>query len=403
MKPKEFENILEDLRRGKMVLLQDDEERENEGDLVVAAEKVTAEHINFMASEGRGLICVPITRERASALNLERMTRQNTTDLGTAFTVSVDAREGVSTGISASDRARTAKVLIDEETEPEDLDRPGHMFPLIARDEGVFKRQGQTEGSVDLMKLAGLKPGAVICEVMNPDGTMARDEDLKQFCEEHDIKRCSIRDVIQYRVRKENIIEEAAQTELPTMKGNFDLRLFRSRLDDHTHLAFLPDSRDGEMENPIVRIHSQCLTGEVFGSKRCDCRRQLIRSMEIIQEYGNGVLLYSSQEGRGIGLENKIKAYELKDDGLDTVQANRELGFKKDQRQFWSAAKILEAMGMDQVRLLTNNPKKVEDLESVGVSVEDRVPLEVQTDEEAEQYMETKKEKLDHILQETKS
>lgn len=399
-----MENILEDIRNGNMVIVQDDESRENEGDLVMAAEDVTPEDINFMAREGRGLICVPITEERARQLHLNPMSRQNTAELGTAFTVSVDAREGVSTGISAADRARTVEVLIDEDTSPEDLVKPGHIFPLIARDEGVFVRRGQTEGSLDLMKLAGKKPAAVICEVMNRDGTMAREEDLKAFSEEHGIPRCTIQDIARFRARHEKVVERSVDTKLPTEWGQFTLKLFTSRLSDNEHMVLVKNKFDGSLsdhdESVPVRIHSQCTTGDVFRSRRCDCRQQLEASLDMMKKEGRGVLIYSAQEGRGIGLEAKLKAYELQDDGMDTAEANEELGFERDERNYWTAANILRNMNLNRVELLTNNPEKVADVEMFGVEVTERVPMEVSPEESQEEYLETKKEKLGHIFEE---
>ncbi len=400
MKDAAFERILSDLRDGEMILLQDARSRENEGDLVLPAEKVTPEAINFMATYGRGLICVPLLPDRARKLGLHPMTCRNTAELGTAFTVSVDAREGVSTGISARDRARTVQVLLDDETRPEDLVRPGHLFPLIAKENGVFERRGQTEGSIDLMKLAGLTPVAVICEVMNDDGTMAREKQLKSFCEEHEIRRCRIHDIVRYRARHENVVSKEASTELPTRVDQFQLSLYQSDLDDHNHLMLTPEGQpETPDEPPLVRIHSQCLTGDVFGSARCDCGEQLDTSLHLISKTGNGVLIYSTQEGRGIGLADKLRAYEKKDEGLDTVEANESLGLPRDRRKYWSAANILSDRGFERVRLLTNNPQKVEDLEEMGMNVAERVPLEVESDGEKREYLRTKKEKLGHLLQ----
>lgn len=403
MKGSSVEAVLEDLQQGKFILLQDDESRENEGDLVMAGEYVTPEDINFMTKKARGLICTPMTKQRADQLNLEKMSNDNTAPLATAFTVSVDGKEGVSTGISAKDRARTIQILTDNATEPSDLVRPGHIFPLIARDQGVLVRRGQTEGSVDLLKLAGLKPVAAICEVMNPDGSMARNDDLREFCEEHDIRRCSVEDVRNYRIRTEDLVEEEAHTTFPTQFGTFDLHLFQSELETETHLALVAGEEEGRVQNgklPLVRPHSQCLTGEVFGSERCDCRQQLFQSMEKIQEYGRGAVIYSFQEGRGIGLVNKLKAYELQEkEDMDTVEANKELGFQEDQRSYWSVGQILQKLDMNQVRLLTNNPQKVEDVSEVGVTVQERVPLQVQPDKHSREYLQVKRDKLGHFLE----
>jgi 3,4-dihydroxy 2-butanone 4-phosphate synthase/GTP cyclohydrolase II len=401
MKDASFEQILDDLKEGNMILLQDARSRENEGDLVMAAEQVTPDAINFMATYGRGLICVPLLPDRARELGLHPMTSRNTAELGTAFTVSVDARDGISTGISAKDRAQTIQVLIDEKSKPEDLVRPGHVFPLVAKEQGVFQRRGQTEGSIDLMRLAGLKPAAVICEVMNEDGTMAKDEQLSAFCDKHDIRSCRINDILRYRSRHEQVVEEEAETELPTQIDRFALSLFSSDLDEHDHLVLAPEDQSDEPEEPpIVRIHSQCLTGDVFGSQRCDCREQLESSLHLISQSSHGLLIYSTQEGRGIGLADKLRAYEKKDEGLDTVEANESLGLPGDQRQYWSAANILHELGYDRVRLLTNNPQKVEDLEEMGIEVTERVPLEVDSEGEKREYLRTKKEKLGHLLQE---
>lgn len=396
-----IESVLEDLREGKFVLLKDDESRENEGDLVMAAEHVTPEDINFMAKHARGLICAPLTKDRADELELERMSTKNTAPLATAFTVSIDARDGVSTGISAKDRAQTFQRLVDDSAESSDFARPGHLFPLIARDKGVLIRQGQTEGSVDLLKLAGLKPVAAICEVMNPDGTMAREEDLNEFCDEHDIKMCSVEDVRQYRLRNETHVEKEVEIDFPTEFGDFDLHLFQSEVDDNNHLALVTGPEGSETRNgnpPLVRVHSQCLTGEVFGSQRCDCQTQLLYSLEKIQEYGHGAVIYSLQEGRGIGLANKLKAYKLQNEGKDTVEANKELGFDEDLRSYWCAGQILQKLGLDRIRLLTNNPDKVDDITEIGVTVSERIPLEVQPDQFSRDYLQTKRDKLGHML-----
>ncbi|MGA1846916.1 bifunctional 3,4-dihydroxy-2-butanone-4-phosphate synthase/GTP cyclohydrolase II [Deferribacter abyssi] len=393
------EEAIEEVKKGKMIILVDDEDRENEGDLVVAAQFATPETINFMAKYGRGLICLALTSQRCDELNLSLMVNENSnnTKFGTAFTVSIEAKEGVTTGISAYDRARTIQVAIDPKTKPEDLARPGHVFPLRAREGGVLVRAGQTEGSVDLMKLAGLYPAAVICEIMNDDGTMARMPQLIEFAKRHNLKILTIADLIAYRIEHESLIEEAAIANLPTIFGNFKIMGFRNKIDGQEAVALIK----GEIktEEPIlVRVHSQCLTGDVFGSLRCDCRDQLHRAMEMIDEEGRGVLLYMFQEGRGIGLLNKIKAYHLQEQGFDTVEANRHLGFEDDLRDYGFGAQILRFLGVKKLKLMTNNPKKIRCLSGYGLEVIDRVPIVCGVRPENEKYLRTKKEKMGHEL-----
>ena len=395
-----IEEGLADLRAGRMVILVDDEDRENEGDLCLAAEKVTAEAINFMAREGRGLICLAMTEERLRELDLPLIVdhASNTALFGTAFSVPIDARVGVTTGISAADRAVTIRVAVDERTGPADLVRPGHVHTLRAREGGVLVRTGQTEGSVDLARLAGLKPAAVICEVMNDDGTMARLLDLERFAARHDLKILTIRDLVEHRMRHERLVHRAAITELPTRWGGpFTLVAYTSDVDPHPHVALVKGTVD-PAEPILVRVHSECLTGDVFGSERCDCGEQLAASMQMIQREGRGVVLYMRQEGRGIGLLNKLKAYSLQDVGRDTVQANTELGFKPDLRHYGIGAQILVDLGVRRMRLLTNNPKKVVGLEGYGLEIVERVPIEMPARAANRRYLATKKTKLGHLL-----
>ncbi len=391
------EEALEELRNGRMVILVDDEDRENEGDLMIAAEMVTPEAINFMAKYGRGLICLAITEERAKQLNLQPMVQDNTSPYGTAFTVSIEARRGVTTGISAYDRATTIRVAIDDNATPDDLVRPGHVFPLIARRGGVLVRTGQTEGSVDLARLAGLKPAAVICEIMNDDGTMARMPDLEKFAKKHGLKIITIEKIIEYRMRSERLVSKIAETVMPTRYGEFRAIAYQSDINGEVHVALVKG--DIEPEEPIlVRVHSECLTGDVFGSLRCDCGAQLENAMRIVNDEGKGVVLYMRQEGRGIGLSNKLKAYELQDRGLDTVEANEKLGFKPDLRDYGIGAQILAELGVRKIRLLTNNPKKIIGLEGYGLKVVERVPIEVKPNSININYLRTKKKKMGHIL-----
>ncbi|NOX19806.1 MAG: bifunctional 3,4-dihydroxy-2-butanone-4-phosphate synthase/GTP cyclohydrolase II [Nitrospirae bacterium] len=394
-----IEEALEDIRAGKMVILVDDEDRENEGDLCMAAEKVTPEAINFMAKYGRGLICLSLTPERVEELQLPMMTSENTSPYGTAFTVSIEARRGVTTGISAYDRATTILTAIDPKTRPEDLARPGHVFPLRARPGGVLQRAGQTEGSVDLARLAGLYPAGVICEIMNDDGTMARVPQLMEFAKKHKLKIITVKDLIEYRMRKERLVKPIASVKLPTKYGGeFKAIAYENIVDDNVHIALVKGEIKPE-EPVLVRVHSECLTGDVFGSGRCDCGEQLHKAMEMIDKEGKGIILYMRQEGRGIGLANKLKAYELQDQGLDTVEANIKLGFKPDLRDYGIGAQILVDLGARKLRLMTNNPRKIIGLEGYGLKIVERVPIEVKPHDKNINYLKTKKNKLGHILE----
>ena len=392
-----IEEVLEDLRQGKMIILVDDESRENEGDLTMAAEMVTPQAINFMAKYGRGLICLALAPSIVDRLKLPLMVYDNRSPFKTAFTVSIEAREGVTTGISAADRAHTIRTAVKDDAKPDDLIQPGHVFPLRARRGGVLFRTGQTEGSVDLAKLAGLKHAAVICEVMNDDGTMARMPDLEVFSERHGLKICTVADLIAYRMRTESFVHKVAETVLPTPFGEFRAVAFMNDIDAYEHLAIVKGEIDPE-KAILVRVHSQCLTGDVFGSYRCDCGAQLAKAMEMVQQEGLGVILYLQQEGRGIGLANKIRAYALQDKGRDTVEANEELGFQADLRDYGVGAQILASLGVKKMRLMTNNPKKMVGLEGYGLEVVGRVPLETEPRPENMRYLVTKCQKLGHLL-----
>jgi 3,4-dihydroxy 2-butanone 4-phosphate synthase / GTP cyclohydrolase II len=405
----EIPEIMEDLRQGKMIVLVDAEDRENEGDLVCAAEKVTPEIINFMAKYARGLICLPLTRDKCNSLGLYPQALDNTARFGTAFTVSIDAAEGISTGISAADRAHTIQVTIADNTKPRDLARPGHIFPLQAHEGGVLVRAGQTEGAVDLMRLAKLKSAGVICEIMNEDGSMARVPELLKFCEKHNIKITSIAKLIEYRYQRDTQIKRVESVNLPTDYGDFSLIAYESITSTEPHLA-LCKGNIGQLDekgNPIehdepvlVRVHSECLTGDLFHSQRCDCGFQMITAMKMIEQAGQGALIYLRQEGRGIGLANKLRAYKLQEQGLDTVDANLKLGFSADKRDYGIGAQICRDIGLKNIRILTNNPKKVSRLEVYGIKVVEQIPLLAEPGEHNINYLRTKKYRLGHILDE---
>ncbi|NBU96985.1 MAG: bifunctional 3,4-dihydroxy-2-butanone-4-phosphate synthase/GTP cyclohydrolase II [Spirochaetia bacterium] len=392
-----IELAIEEIRSGKMIVLVDSEDRENEGDLVISAEFATPETINFMATHGRGLICIPMTSENLARLGLSRMVERGGDHHGTAFTISVDAKEGVSTGISAFDRAKTISVLLNENSTPEDLVKPGHLFPLEARKGGVLRRAGHTEASVDLSLLAGLKPAAVICEIMNDDGTMARMKDLEVFAKIHNLNIYTIADLIAYRTQKDKLIKFEAEARLPTEYGEFTIKAYSTLIDEKIHIALIKGNiTDGK--DVLVRVHSECLTGDIFMSNRCDCGPQLNSALEKISKEGSGVLLYMRQEGRGIGLINKLKAYSIQDKGYDTVEANEKLGFPPDLRDYGIGAQILRDLGVEKMKIMTNNPRKIVGLEGYGLNVTSRIPLEMQAVDENQKYLQTKKLKLGHIL-----
>jgi len=390
---------IEEIRAGRMLVVIDDEDRENEGDLTIAAEKITPDVINFMARHGRGLVCLPMTGERLDALRIPLMVQdeENSAKFGTAFCVPIEAKIGTTTGISAADRARTVLAAVDPKTRPEDLARPGHMFPLRAVPGGVLQRSGQTEAAVDLARLAGLHPAGVICEIMNEDGTMARVPELQLFCRAHDLKMITVKDLIRYRMSHERLVRKIAEANLPTTYGGFRIHAFESVIDQKHNVALVMGQIDPQ-DDVLVRVHSQCLTGDIFHSTRCDCGDQLDKALEIIAKAGKGVLLYLGQEGRGIGLVHKIMAYQLQDQGKDTVEANEALGFKADQRDYGIGAQILVELGVRRMRLMTNNPRKFVGLEGYGLEIAERVPLEVAPSEESRRYLKTKKDKLGHLL-----
>jgi 3,4-dihydroxy 2-butanone 4-phosphate synthase / GTP cyclohydrolase II len=394
----QMEEVIEDIRSGKMVIVCDDEDRENEGDLTMAAELVTSEDINFMAVHGRGLICLPMAEEILDRLEIPQMTTHNSSRMGTAFTVSIEAKDGVSTGISAADRAHTCRVAVDDATGPEDLVMPGHVFPLRARPGGVLQRAGQTEAAVDLSRLAGLKPAGVICEIMKEDGTMARVPDLEKFSEEHGVKMVTVAQIIEHRRTYETHVRCAVETRLPTPFGEFRLRAYENEIDDLTHLAILMGEPEGK-DDVLVRVHSACLTGDALHSLRCDCGAQLEAAMRAVAEEGEGVIVYMQQEGRGIGLLNKMKAYHLQDEGLDTVEANQRLGLAPDLRDYGIGAQILKDLGLRRIRFMTNNITKVVGLQGFGLEIVERVPIEIEPNGHNERYLNTKREKLNHVFE----
>jgi 3,4-dihydroxy 2-butanone 4-phosphate synthase / GTP cyclohydrolase II len=392
-----IKSALDDIRDGRMVIVVDDEDRENEGDFVMAAEKVSPEAVNLMATHGRGLICVPVTRQRAYELKLDRMVEDNTDAMGTAFTVSVDVRKETTTGISAGDRSRTIRALIDDESRAGDFRRPGHIFPLIGTEGGVLRRAGHTEASIDLARMAGLKPSGVICEIMNEDGSMARLPDLVKVAARFDMKLITIKDLIAYRMQHESLVREAVNVKLPTVYGDFQIHAFEELLTGGNHLALVKGEWEAD-EPVLVRVHSLCVTGDIFGSKRCDCGEQLHAALLQVEREGKGVVLYMNQEGRGIGLVNKLRAYKLQEEGMDTIEANVALGFKPDLRDYGIGAQILRSLGITKMRLMTNNPAKRVGLQGYGLEIVDRVAIEVPTYPENVDYMRTKRDKMGHEL-----
>jgi 3,4-dihydroxy 2-butanone 4-phosphate synthase/GTP cyclohydrolase II len=392
-----IESVVTDLREGKMVIVVDDADRENEGDLIMAAQFVTPDAVNFMAKHGRGLICVPTTSERLQQLGIERMVRQNRETFKTDFQISVDAARGISSGISAADRAETIRIMAEPTAVPEELVQPGHVFPLRARPGGVLQRAGHTEATVDLVQLAGCRPIGVICEIMNDDGTMARLPELITFAHKHGLKICAIASLIQFRRTREKLVERVEVVKMPTEYGDFDLYLYRSKIDGQHHIALVCGEVTGK-PNVLVRVHSECLTGDVFGSRRCDCGPQLHQAMRQVAESGCGVIVYMRQEGRGIGLAPKIKAYKLQEQGLDTVEANQKLGFDMDLREYGLGAQILADLGLKTIRLLTNNPRKVVGLEGYGLKIVEQAPIRVTPNPHNARYLKTKREKLGHLL-----
>ena len=394
-----IESALEDIKNGKMIIVVDDEDRENEGDFVMAADLITPEAVNFMATVGRGLICTPLSNEYAKRFELNLQVETNTASLGTAFTVTIDAKEKISTGISASDRSHTIKLLTDASTVASDFVRPGHIFPLIAKDGGVIERPGHTEASVDLSRLAGFTPVGVICEIMNPDGSMARFPELCDLADQHNLKMISIADLIEYRKKTENLISSVESIPFPTKNGEFQMFIFHSELLKQEHVAIIKGDLEALKKGPtLLRVHSECFTGDIFGSYRCDCGDQLDHSLKLIEQKGSGAIVYLRQEGRGIGLFNKVKAYQLQDQGMDTAEANLHLGFPVDSRDYTMAAQILRYFGITDINLLTNNPAKIEGLTKLGFNKIERIPLEINANRKNAQYLMTKKTKLGHLL-----